>query len=96
MASEDGYSDIIWPVYTAEDFDAIDEICESQKAQQGGQHSGSARPQIEIEVELPADDTLALSKANVKQYKGKKDSLYGLFRRYGGLLSVTDCVGPSW
>ncbi|KLO07013.1 hypothetical protein SCHPADRAFT_932722 [Schizopora paradoxa] len=95
MASEDGYGDSNWPVFTTEDFDAIDKICENQEVQ-GGQTSGSARPQIEIEVELPADD-VPLSKADHVNERGKKkNSLYELFRRRGGFLSVTDCTGPSW
>ena len=97
MASEDAYSDSIWPVYTSEDFDAIDKICETQELQEAGQPSGSSgRPQIEIEVELPAD--VPFSKADdVKEGSSKnKKSLYDMFRRYGGFLSVTDCTGPSW
>ncbi len=95
MASDDVYSDSLWPVLTAEDFDEIDRLSEPQE---GGQNSGTScgRPQIEIEVEHAADD--AFFKANIapEHEVKKKKSLYDIFRRRSGFLSVTDCVGPSW
>ena len=88
--SDDAFSDISWPVLSEEIIDEMDRVSKKFQDEQEQQGSDGGGPQLSVEVEQATD--VDLSKGETSSRK----SLYDLFRKHTGVLSVTDCTGPGW
>ena len=82
--SDDEFSDSVWPVFTDQDFAAIDKQTDSFF--KPGEGSGSSTRQTADRPE---------KEGNAKAGEGRKLSLYESYRQRG-FLTVTDVVSPAW
>lgn len=87
MSNEDTFSDIPWPVYTEDDYQRIDQICEEATKVT---ESDNGAPRVPIELDSSTDEHDA-----EKKLEESKKSPYELYRQKN-YLSVSDISSPAW
>lgn len=89
MPNGDSFSDIPWPVFTEDDYQCIDQICEEASTSKVAESDNGA-PRVLIELTLSTDNTDIL-----KTTPEHKSSPFELFRKKN-YLTVSDIASPAW